>query len=248
MKRKSRAESKKNNVVSIKQWPEGDRRPKKSHMKKGMESLSDAALLGILLQSGHQGKDATTLAEEILTQLGGLSGLMSTTSEDLMTYKGVGKTKIARILAATEMVKRQIRHPLARLDVSENPGHLYDYLRVSMAHLERTEFRVLYLNRSRHLISENVLVKGTPDMSFRYDRKVVETAIEQKASSLILVHNHPTDLPLASDEDIELTKALVAACWRESIPILDHVVIGKNTLLSLKRYHPEIFEGEDDIA
>lgn len=56
------------------------------------------------------------------------------------------------------------------------------------------------------------------------------------------------DLPLASDEDIQLTKALVRACWTVDIPILDHVVIGRNSFLSMKRRHPDIFEGEDDIA
>ena len=85
-------------------------------------------------------------------------------------------------------------------------------------------------------------------MSVVYPREVVESALRKKASALILAHNHPTDLPLASEEDIQLTKDLVRACWTVDIPILDHVVIGRNSFLSMKRHHPEIFEGEDDIA
>ncbi len=234
-------------VIRIKDWPEGDR-PRERLLEKGPEALSDAALLAILLRTGRQGKDAVGLAREMLKAFGGFRGLMSATQEDLFKIKGIGKAKIAQILASMEIVKRQLRQPLARLNVVENPSDLHDYLKASMGPLTREEFRLLYLNRSRHLISEEVLFRGTVDMSVVYPREIVESTLRKKASALILAHNHPTDLPLASDEDIQLTKALVKACWTVDIPILDHVVIGRNSFFSMKRHHPEIFEGEDDIA
>ena len=240
-------ESKKNKVIHIKHWPEGDR-PRERLLEKGPEALSDAALLAILLRTGRQGKDAVRLAREMLKEFGGFSGLMSATQEDLIKIKGVGKAKIAQILASMEIVKRRLRQPMAQLNLIENPEDLHEYLKASMGPLNREEFRLLYLNRSRHLISEEVLFKGTVDMSVVYPREVVESALRKKASALILAHNHPTDLPMASDEDIQLTIALVKACWTVDIPILDHVVIGRNSYLSMKRHHPEIFEGENDIA
>ena len=187
-------ESKKNKVIHIKHWPEGDR-PRERLLEKGPEALSDAALLAILLRTGRQGKDAVRLAREMLKEFGGFSGLMSATQEDLIKIKGVGKAKIAQILASMEIVKRRLRQPLAQLNLIENPEDLHEYLKASMGPLNREEFRLLYLNRSRHLIAEEVLFKGTVD-----------------------------------------------------IPILDHVVIGRNSYLSMKRHHPEIFEGENDIA
>jgi len=217
-------------------------------LEKGPEALSDAALLAILLRTGREGKDAVGLAREMLKEFGGFSGLMSATQEDLIKIKGVGKAKIAQILASMEIVKRRLRQPLAQLNLIENAEDLHEYLKASMGPLNREEFRLLYLNRSRHLISEEVLFKGTVDMSVVYPREVVESALRRKASALILAHNHPTDLPMASDEDIQLTRALVKACWTVDIPILDHVVIGRNSYLSMKRHHPEIFEGENDIA
>lgn len=117
-----------------------------------------------------------------------------------------------------------------------------------MGSLTREELRLLYLNRSRHLIAEEVLLKGAVDMSVVNPREVMESALRKKASALILAHNHPADLPLASDEDIQLTKVLAKACWSVDIPILDHVVIGRNSFLSMNRHYPEIFEGEEDIA
>ena len=247
MKKKDKKESQGKKVIHIKHWPEGDR-PRERLLEKGPEALSDAALLAILLRTGRQGKDAIGLAREMLTKFSGFSGLMSATQEDLMEIKGIGKAKIAQILASMEIVNRQLRQPLAQLNLIENQDDLHDYLKASMGHLNREEFRLLYLNRSRHLISEEVLFRGAVDMSAVYPREVVESALRKKASALILAHNHPTDLPPASDEDIELTRALVKACWTVDIPILDHVVIGRNSFLSMKRHHPDIFEGENDIA
>ncbi len=247
MKKNGKKEAQGKKVIHIKRWTEGDR-PRERLLEKGPEALSDAALLAILLGRGGQGKDAPSLAREMLEEFGGLNGLVSATSDDLMRIKGIGKAKTARILAAMEIVKRRLRQPLARLNLIENPDRLHDYLKTSMGDLNREEFRVLYLNQSRHLISEEVLFKGAADKSVVDPRQVAASAIRKKASALILVHNHPTGLPLTSDEDIQLTKVLVKACLTRDIPILDHVVIGRNSFWSMKRHYPHIFEGENDIA
>jgi DNA repair protein RadC len=239
--------AKEGKVIHVKHWPEGDR-PSERLLEEGPGALSDTILLAILLRSGSRGKDALVLAREILAKFGGFGGLMSATYEDLIQFRGIGKAKTAQILASMEILKRRLREPLAQLDLVENPDDLHRYLKLSMEPLNHEEFRLLYLNRSSHLISEEVLFRGTLDMSIVNPKEVVESALRKRASALILAHNHPTDLPLASDEDIQLTRALVRACWTVDIAILDHVVIGRNSFLSMKRYYPEIFEGEDDIA
>jgi len=125
---------------------------------------------------------------------------------------------------------------------------LFHYLKGTPGNLSKDEFRVLHLNRSKHLIAHEVISKGTLESASAIPRYIVESAVKKKAAAVILVNHHPIDLPMASDEDIELTKALVAACWDVDIPVMDHIIIGKNGFLSMKRHLPEIFEGEDDIA
>jgi DNA repair protein RadC len=236
-----------NNFVHIKDWPIGER-PREMLLEKGPEALSDAALLAILLRIGRQGTDAVSLAREMLTEFGGFRGLMSATHEDLKKIKGIGKAKMAQILAAMEIVKRQLREPLQKLNVIENPHDLYEYLKVSMSNLNREEFRVLHLNRSKHLIAEETLFRGTLDATAVYPREVVESALKKKASAIILAHNHPTGFPEVSEEDIKLTSALVRACWTVDIPVLDHIIIGRGGFKSMKRHHPDIFEGDDEVA
>ena len=229
-----------NKIVHIKDWPERDR-PREMLLDKGPEALSDAALLAIFLRTGRQGQTAIDLAREMIVKFGGLNGLMSTTSEDLLGVKGIGKAKVAQIQAAMEIVKRQLRQPLEKTNIIENPRDLFEYLKVSMSNLSREEFRVLHLNRSKHLIAEEVLFRGTVDESSVYTREVIESALRKKASALIFAHNHPTGPAEASQEDVELTRALVNACRAVDIPVLDHVIVGNDGFLSMRQEQPELF-------
>ena len=228
------------NNLHIKDWPEGDR-PREMLLEKGPEALSDAALLAILLRTGMKGKNAIALAREMIVKFGGLNGLMMATQDDMLSVKGIGKAKAAHILAAMEIVKRQLRQPLEKINIIKNPHHLFEYLKVSMADLSREEFRLLHLNRSKHLIAEEVLFRGTVDESAVYAREVVESALRKRASALIFVHNHPTGPAQFSPEDIELTKALIAACGAVDIPVLDHVITGRGDCVSLRQECPELF-------
>jgi DNA repair protein RadC len=124
----------------------------------------------------------------------------------------------------------------------------FQYLKGTPGNLSKDEFRVLHLSRSKHLIADEVIFRGPANSPSAIPRVIVESAVKKKAAAVILVRHHPTDLPMASDEDIELTKALVEACWDVDIPVIDHIIIGKNGFLSMKRHLPEIFEGEDEIA
>ncbi len=214
----------------------------------GPEALSDAALLAILLRTGRQGKDAVALARDMLSEFGGFQGLMSASQKDLLKIKGIGKAKIAQIIAAMEIVKRQLRQPLRKLNVIQSPDALFEYLKASMGNLNREEFRLLHLNRAKGLIAEEILFKGTIDTTAVYPREIVEAALRNKASALILAHNHPTSEAEASDEDLQLTRSLVQACWTVDIPILDHIIIGRGGFMSMKRHFPDIFEGENEVA
>ncbi len=224
----------------IKEWPE-DERPREMLLEKGPEALSDAALLAILLRIGRQGQNAIELAREMIEKFGGLSGLLSARHEDLRKIKGIGKAKTAHILAAMEIVRRQFRRPLQRTSVIENPDTLFEYLKASMQNLHREEFRILHLNKSKHLIGEETLFRGTVDESAIYAREVVESAIRKKASALIFVHNHPNGQATASSEDKTLTTELISACKAVRIPVLDHVIIGQDGFVSLRRKYPELF-------
>ena len=179
-------------------WPVGES-PREMLLEKGAEALSDEALLAILLGNGRRGKSSIALAREMLTTMGGFRGLISTTFEDLYRIKGMGKARIAQILAAMEIARRQLRQPLEQSSVIRNPDDLFAYLKLTMGNLSRDEFRILHLSRSKHLLADERLFKGTADPDADYPADVVKKALRKKAAALILAHHHPIDLPIEVD-------------------------------------------------
>jgi len=234
-------------VIRVKHWPEGDR-PQKRLLEKGPEALSDASLLAVVLRTGGEGKDAVSIAHDVLTEFGGFKGLMSASREDLTRMKRIGKARAAQILAAMEIIKRQLREPLETVNLLRNPDALHTYLSASMVGLDREEWRLFYLGRSNHLVAEEVLFTGASGAAALDAGEVAKSALRRKASALILAHNHPRGLPRASEEDIRLTRSLVQACSAVGIPVTDHIVVDRTGFMSMKRRFPEIFEGEDEVA
>jgi DNA repair protein RadC len=95
----------------IKDWPESER-PRELLLEKGPEYVSDAGLVAILLRTGIEGKDAVALGRDLLKQFGGLRGLLNANKKDLGKIKGIGAAKIAQLLAATEIAKRQLKEAI----------------------------------------------------------------------------------------------------------------------------------------
>jgi DNA repair protein RadC len=120
------------------------------------------------------------------------------------------------------------RHVLDRFDLVK------DYLYSAMAFQPIEQFRVLFLDKRNRLIADEIMSRGTIDHTPVYPREVVKRAIELGASAILIAHNHPSGDPAPSHADVEMTKAIIAACQVLGIAVHDHVVIGKNGHVSFK--------------
>jgi len=109
-----------------------------------------------------------------------------------------------------------------------------DYCMTAMSHREIEEFRVLFLDRKNVLIADEPQARGTIDHVPVYPREVAKRALELNASSLILVHNHPSGDPTPSAEDIKMTEQVEAALKTLGLALIDHVVIGKGDTISFR--------------
>ena len=103
-----------------------------------------------------------------------------------------------------------------------------------MSSLRIEQFRVLFLNRKNHLISDEILASGTVDQAHVYPREIIKKALYKEASSIILVHNHPGGDNKPSRADIELTKKIVDSCNTVGISVHDHIIIAANQYFSFK--------------
>ena len=217
----------------IKSWPKSER-PREILLEKGPEFVSDAGLVAILLRTGVTGKDAVTLGRELLQHFGGLKGILSANKKDLEKVKGLGTAKIAQLLAAIEIAKRQLKEELLTKKAIKGPEDVIDYLSVSMANLKEEVFKVLYLNSANMVLAADDLFKGTVNQSAVYPREVIKRALELNASGLIFVHNHPSGDLKPSEHDLALNLKLIKACQAVDLTPLDHLIIGPTGYASLK--------------
>ena len=220
-------------LKGIKSWPVSER-PREVFLTKGPDALSDAEVLAILLRDGTKGRDAISLARQLIQKFGSLRQLLLARPEELYQVNGIGPAKAAQILAACEISNRRLKEEVLGANVVKSPQAVFDYLSSSMRDLKEEVFKGLFLNRKNEVMEMSQLASGTPDKVTLYPRKVVERCVALGAAQLILVHNHPSGSLEPSNRDIQLTAKMREGLKFIEVELLDHVIIGKNGFRSMK--------------
>ncbi|HEY9579573.1 MAG TPA: DNA repair protein RadC [Rhizorhapis sp.] len=158
----------------------------------GPDALLDHELIEYLLALAIPRRDTKPLAKQLLTEFGGIGGLLTADSEALKRVNGMGETSIAALKIAQAAALRLIKSQVRDQPVLSSWQALLDYLRADMAHMTVERVRVLHLNSRNMLIRDENMGDGSIDQAAIYVREVVRRAIDLGSASLILVHNHPT--------------------------------------------------------
>jgi DNA repair protein RadC len=167
-------------------------------------------------------------------RLGSLGAILGSKPTLLRRHLRAHPEAATLIRACRSIMHSALREPVAAQPVFPNQAVLDPYLRSTLGHEKREQFRVLFLNRQYRLLADEVLWRGTIDQVATYPREIVEQALERGASGLILVHNHPSGDPRPSDEDISLTRLIVRACKALDIRVHDHLIVAGHQIVSLK--------------
>jgi len=212
--------------LNIKDWAEEDR-PREKMLIKGVASLSDAELLGILIASGNKDETAVELAQRILHSVSNnLNTLGKLTIKDLIkNFKGIGEAKAITIIAALELGRRR---KLSEIEVQPqitSSEDVYQILHPVLADLKHEEVWVLLLNRANRVIKKIQVSKGGVSGTVVDIRMIMKEAIDTLASAIILCHNHPSGNPNPSGDDDNITRRLKEAGHIMDIRLLDHIII-----------------------
>ena len=217
---------------SIKQWSAGDQ-PREKLMHMGSKSLSEAELIAILLRAGARNKSALDVAKELLTQNdNSIAALAKLSVHELMKIKGIGEAKAVSIAAALELGRRRVTENAMQKGQITSSLDAYDLLHSRMRDLTQEAFWIILLDRRSKVISiEEIHVGGMSAMVV--DPKVIfQRALERRACSVILSHNHPSGAPSPSIEDIRLTEKIKSGGNFMDIKVLDHIIIGEGSYYS----------------
>jgi DNA repair protein RadC len=223
---------KKSPHLTIKALPPSER-PREKLLDYGSKALSNAELLAVILRTGTSTENAIHLAERILSHVGGLSGLGTTTAEHLAKVNGLGPTKITQLLATVELARRLMTFPTEERPIIQRAEDAIALL-MDMQHLTQEHVRVILLDSAQRLVTIQTVYIGTVNSSVLRVAEVFREAITRNCPALLLAHNHPAGQPTPSPEDIHLTRTIVMAGRLLDIQVIDHLIIGERDWSSLK--------------
>ncbi len=212
--------------TTIKDWAEDDR-PREKMMLKGIDSLSNAELLAILINNGTRYKSAVDVAKELLgavnndlQQLGKLS-----VKEILkLKVKGIGEAKAISIASALELgIRKDAAHK--KKDVILKSKDIADYLQAKLQHKKHEVFAVIFLNVANKINHYEIISEGGITGTVADPRIILKKALSHDAVNIILCHNHPSGSVKPSRADEEITRKINEAAKFLDIKVLDHIIV-----------------------
>lgn len=217
--------------MSINEWDEQDR-PREKLLAHGTEVLSNSELLAILVGSGNGDESAIALMQRILNDNdNSLKELGKRSYEQLTAYKGIGMAKAATIMAAMELGRRRRNDTTKRKQILEAKD-CFNLMESILCDKAIEEFWAVYVNHSNRILSKSRIGVGGITSVQADARIILQEALKNQATGILLVHNHPSENVLPSQADKTMTKHMVKCANILNIRILDHIIIGGHDFYS----------------
>jgi DNA repair protein RadC len=174
------------------------------------------------------------LAKALIKRFGDLGAVLAAQPARLAEVEGAGPAVVQELKLLQAVIERTAKAEAMGRSVITSWTQLMIYCQRAMAHEPREQFRVLFLDAKNQLIADEIQTRGTVDGAAVYPREVVRRALELSASAIILAHNHPSGDPTPSKADIAITREIIDAGLALNVRVHDHVIVGRNGVVSLK--------------
>jgi len=219
-------------MAKVKDLPIDDR-PREKLLLRGAQNLTDAELVAILLRTGTKGKSVITIAQDIITKEKNLAQLAAKTLSDFKKTSGIGNDKAATLLAAFEISRRILSQAkwFSQKKIT-SPADVAEIFIPLLRDEVKEQFVVVCLSSANKIIKYEKISVGNLNSSVVHAREIFKAAIENNSASIILIHNHPSENPEPSNEDISITRKIVEAGKIMDIPVYDHIIIAGNNYTS----------------
>ncbi|MCR5224954.1 MAG: DNA repair protein RadC [Alphaproteobacteria bacterium] len=212
----------------------GHRKRLKEKISTSSKSLNDYELLEALLFYVFPRKDTKRTAKELLFAFKSLKNVIFAEDSEVKKIAGLGESTATLFTLMKEIFSRILQNEITNNPVISTSKHVQNYYKSILGTLKKEQLRVMFLNSKNKLILEQIMQEGTINQTAIYPREIIQVALNCGASALILVHNHPSGDVTPSREDILITERIKEISERLDIQLLDHLIIGKNQIISLK--------------
>jgi len=210
-----------------------NQKPRERLLSNGASHLSHAELLAILINTGRKGSSSLDIANELLKKVNSLKELKMLSISDLIKIKGVGLYKALVLKAAFELGERMHSGSVDDKIQITCPKDVAEFMMGKMEHLKQEKFIALFLNSKNIIIKQKTIFVGTLNTSIVHPREIFSEAVKCASNAIVVLHNHPSGDVTPSKEDIKTTERLRDCGQLLGIDLLDHIIIGDHTYLSM---------------
>lgn len=201
-------------------------------LEKGVSSLSNAELLGILINTGVKNLTALEIAKKVLHRSDGkLCDLARLNVHELTQIEGIGLSKAVGIISTFELGRRKYSESFSPTEKIDCSSVVYGLFR-DLADLPHETFWILLLKKNNTVIAKKRISEGGVDGTVVDVKIILKHALEMLSSSIVLIHNHPSGNPSPSSHDVSITKKVREASKHMDILVIDHIVIGRDCYFS----------------
>ncbi|WP_172922650.1 DNA repair protein RadC [Streptococcus sp. 3506] len=208
--------------------------PRERLAKEGVEALSNQELLAILLRTGTRQASVFEIAQKVLSNLSSLTDLKKMTLQELQSLSGIGRVKAIELQAMIELGHRIHKHETLEMESILSSQKLAKKMQQELGDKRQEHLVALYLNTQNQIIHQQTIFIGSATRSIAEPREILHYAIKHMATSLILVHNHPSGAVAPSRNDDHVTKIVKEACDLMGIVLLDHLIVSQSSYFSYR--------------
>ena len=203
--------------------------PRERLVRLGAEQLSNQELLSILIRTGNKKENVFQIASRILASVSSLTELRHMTLSELQGMSGIGQVKAIELQAMIELGSR-----ISKAENFEGERILAKKMQQELSHKKQEHLVALYLNTQNQIIHQQTIFIGSLTRSLAEPREILHYAIKHMATSIILVHNHPSGATRPSRDDDQVTEKIKEACEMMGFVLLDHLIVGGDSYYSYR--------------
>lgn len=200
----------------------------------GAEQLSNQELLSILLRTGTKTRPVLEVANDILKHIDTLADFQHLSLQELQKIKGIGYVKSIEIKAMIELAKRISKAEYVQKERIMSSERLARKMMLELSDQKQEHLVAIYLDTQNRIIEQRTIFIGTVRRSIAEPREILYYACKNMATSVIIIHNHPSGSPAPSENDLRFTEKMKRACDDIGIVCLDHIIVGKYQYYSFR--------------
>ena len=200
----------------------------------GAEQLSNQELLSILLRTGTKTRPVLEVANDILKHIDTLADFQHLSLQELQKIKGIGYVKSIEIKAMIELAKRISKAEYVQKERIMSSERLARKMMLELSDQKQEHLVAIYLDTQNRIIEQRTIFIGSVRRSIAEPREILYYSCKNMATSVIIIHNHPSGSPAPSENDLRFTEKMKRACDDIGIVCLDHIIVGKYQYYSFR--------------